>query len=283
MPPSLDNKTVVITGSTRGLGHAMAAAFARAGARVVVLSRTPSAVDAAVAALGGGENVMGMTCDVGDLAQVQRLADGAVERFGRIDVWVNNAAQTAVYGRTVDIPVEEYSGIVRVNIMGTYYGSRVALGHMLSQGGGKLINLSGRGARTPAPFQNAYGPTKAWVVSFTRALAKEYAGRGVDIMTFSPGMVLTGLLTDITVTGRDMEQRFKRFPRILRMFANPPQVPAEMALEIAAAGENGGVYEFLNRRRKLTGMLHELRRALTRSDEPLPQITVRVREPGADG
>lgn len=282
MSSRLNKKVAVITGSSRGLGYAMAQAFMREGARVVVSSRNQSAVDDAVRSLGGGDNVSGEICDVSDYTQVRRLADSAVRRFGRIDVWVNNAALTAVYGRTVDIPVEEYVHVVQANTLGTYYGARVALEHMLSHGGGKLINLSGRGARRPAPFQNAYGPTKAWVMSFTRALAEEYAGRGVDIMAFSPGMVLTALLTDITVTDRDMEQRFKRFPRILRMFANPPEVPAAMAVDIAANGENGAVYEFLNRRRKLMGLWTELLRRVRRGGEPPPWITVRVKGAGSD-
>lgn len=282
MSPRLDKKIAVVTGSSRGLGYAMAAAFLREGARVVVSSRTQAAVDAAVQTLGGGDNVLGVTCDVSDYSQVQHLADSAVQRFGKIDMWVNNAAQTAVYGRTVDIPVDEYVRVVQTNTLGTYYGSRVALQHMLPRRDGKLINLSGRGARRPAPFQNAYGPTKAWVMSFTRALAREYAGRGVDIMAFSPGMVLTGLLTDITVTEHDMERRLSRFPRILRMFANPPGAPAGMAVDIAANGKNGEVYEFLNRRRKVMGLWSELRRRLSRSDEPPPAITVRVRGSGGD-
>ncbi len=280
MAARLQDKVAVITGSTRGLGRAVAEAYRREGAKVVVSSRTASAVDETVAALGGGADVLGVPCDVSDLAQVERLGEQAVQHFGRIDIWVNNAALKASYARTMDVPVEEYTRVLHVNTLGTYHGSRVALGHMLGRRTGKLINLSGRGAHGPSAYQNAYAPSKAWAANFTLALAKEYDGRGVDIMVFSPGMVLTGLLTDIQVIGRDLEGRFKRFPRILRMFAQPPEVPAAMAVEVAATGENGKYYEFLDRRRKLSGAWAELRRAVTRSREPLPEIHVHVREAG---
>lgn len=280
MAARLQDKVAVITGSTRGLGRSLADAFRREGAKVVVSSRTASAVDDTVAALGGDGDVLGVPCDVSDLGQVERLGEQTLGHFGRIDIWVNNAALKAPYARTLDVPVDEYTRVLHVNTLGTYYGSRVALNHMLARGAGKLINLSGRGAHGPSAYQNAYAPSKAWAANFTLALAKEYAGRGVDVMVFSPGMVLTDLLTNIQVIGRDLEGRFKRFPRILRMFAEPPEVPAAMAVEIAASGKNGRYYEFLDRRRKLTGAWGELRRSLTRSDEPMPQIHVHVRDVG---
>lgn len=272
----LRGKVAVITGSTRGLGRAIAEAYAREGAKVVVSSRTPAAVNETVAALTAlGGPALGVPCDVGDLAQVQNLAAQASEHFGHVDVWVNNAALSGPYGRTLDKPVERYETVLRVNTLGTYYGSRVALEHMLPRGAGKLINLSGRGANGPSPFQNAYAPTKAWVVNFTQGLAQEYADSGVDVVLFSPGMVLTDMMTDVEVVGDELPRRLRYFPRILRMWANPPAVPAEMAVGIAVSGENGKTYQVLTRRRMVAGVLAELRRIVTRSDEPLPDVTIR--------
>lgn len=282
-PMRLQGKVTVITGSTRGLGRAIAEAYVREGASVVVSSRTPAAVDETVAVLGEtGGKAVGVPCDVSDLAQVQHLADQAIERFGHIDVWINNAALSGPYGRTLDKPVERYETVVRVNTLGTYYGSRVALEHMLPRRTGKLINLSGRGADGPSAFQNAYAPTKAWVVNFTQALAQEYADHGVDVILFSPGMVLTDMLTNVEVASDETPRRLKYFPRILRMWANPPQVPAEMAVEIAANGENGKTYKVLNRRRMLAGVLAEVRRIVTRSDEPMPEVNIHFAEPASE-
>jgi NAD(P)-dependent dehydrogenase (short-subunit alcohol dehydrogenase family) len=274
----LNGKVAVVTGSTRGLGRAIAEAYAREGAAVVVSSRTPDAVGATAATLREhGAVTLGVPCDVGELGQVRELASAAIERFGGIDIWVNNAALSASYGRTLDIPVVEYESVVRANILGMYYGSRVALDHMLARGQGKLINVTGRGAEEPVPFQNAYGPSKAWVVNFTLGLAKEYAGRGVDIIVFSPGMVLTDLMTDIDVVTPDPPRRLDYFPRILRMWAEPPEVPAQMAVDIAAEGKNGETYKYLTRWRLASGVLREIRRMVSRSDEPLPEVVFRHR------
>lgn len=277
----LKDKVAVITGSTRGLGRAIAQAYVREGASVVVSSRTSAAVAEMVEELGG--QTLGVACDVSEIAQVQHLAERAIEQFDHIDIWVNNAGLAGPYGRTLDVPIREYETVVRVNALGTYYGSRVALEHMLPRRAGKLINLSGRGAKGPTPFQNAYAPTKAWVVSFTQALAKEYAGRGVDIVLFSPGMVLTDMLTDVEVVGEGTDPRLKHFPRVLRMWSEPPEVPAQMAVDIAASGKNGKVYKLFSRRRMMAGVLAEARRIVTRNREPMPDVTIRrrEREPGA--
>ncbi|MBS1252626.1 MAG: Glucose 1-dehydrogenase 2 [Anaerolineales bacterium] len=272
----LANKVAVITGSTRGLGRAIAEACVREDASIVVSSRTPAAVEETAQSLTDmGGTVLGVPCDVGNLTQVQDLADRAIERFGHIDIWVNNAALSGPYGRTLDKPIERYETVLRANTLGTYYGSRVALEQMLPRGAGKLINLSGRGADSPAPFQNAYAPTKAWVGNFTQGLAQEYADHGVDIILFNPGMVLTDMLTDVEIVGDELPRRFKYFPRILRMWANAPEVPAEKAVEIAANGENGKTYKVLTRRRLVAGALAELWRIVTRSDEPLPDVDIR--------
>jgi hypothetical protein len=109
------------------------------------------------------------------------------------------------------------------------------------------------------------------------------AGRGVDIMLFSPGMVLTELLTDVEVIGSDLVNSLKRYPRILRMWANPPDVPAELAVRLAADGQNGKIYRVLGRRRMMAGLLAELRRMITRSDVPLPEVNIHLREQGPEG
>lgn len=274
----LSGKVAVVTGSTRGLGRAIVEAYAREGAAVVVSSRTPDAVDAAVAVLRDrAATALGVPCDVSDLDQVQRLASQTIERFGHIDIWVNNAALSASYGRTLDIPVHEYETVIQANILGTYYGSRVALDHMLPRGTGKLINMSGRGAEGPAPFQNAYGPSKAWLVNFTLTLAKEYADRGVDIVVFSPGMVLTDLMTEIELVTPEPPRSLRFFPRILRMWGEPPDVPAQMAVDIAAQGRNGETYKYLTRWRIAKGAVAETVRMLTRSGEPLPKVRIHDR------
>ncbi len=176
----LAGKVAVITGSSRGLGLAIAHAYAEQGAAVVITSRTLQSVEKVVADFRKrGFQASGMACDTGNLSQVEALADYAVSQFGKLDIWVNNAGLSAPYGPTISIPVNRFSNIVQTNILGVYHGSLAAMKRFLPQKSGKLINLIGRGAEGPVPFQNAYSSSKIWVRSFTKSLAKEYTSSGV--------------------------------------------------------------------------------------------------------
>ncbi|HWI62885.1 MAG TPA: SDR family oxidoreductase [Symbiobacteriaceae bacterium] len=235
----LDGKVAVITGGSRGLGMAIAKAYAREGAAVVLGSRTQAAVDEAVAELAAsGARAAGLACDVGDLAQVEALAACAVKEFGGFDVWVNNAALSAPYGPTGLIPPDRYEAVIRTNITGTYHGSRVALRHFQERGRGKLINLLGKGADGPTPLQNAYAPSKAWVASFTRGLVKEYAGTGIGIHLLQPGLMLTDMVTRPEALDGYVE-KVGALGMILRLLGNPPEVPAEKALWLASGATDG--------------------------------------------
>ena len=170
----LDGKVAVITGSTRGLGLAIAQAYAAEGAAVVISSRSNEAVQKTVDRMKtSGFQAAGMAVDVGSFEQVQALADFALKTFGHIDIWVNNAGTTGPYGPTIELSPEVFGGVVQTNIMGTYYGSLTALHIFKKQGSGKLINMLGMGYNKPAPMQNVYGSSKVWIRHFTKALAAE--------------------------------------------------------------------------------------------------------------
>lgn len=235
----LQGKVAVITGGTRGLGLAIAQAYAREGAAVVVASRSAAAVEQTVSSLQAeGAQAIGRPCDVGELSQVEALAADALEAFGHLDVWVNNAGVSAPYGPTMHITPEEIAQVVRTNMLGVYYGSLVALRYFLPEGRGKLINVLGRGARQPVPFQNAYAASKAWNRSFTLALAREYRETEVGIFAFSPGLVDTDLLRKVEVVA-GYEERVKPLKTVMRLWANPPEVPAGKALWLASSATDG--------------------------------------------
>ncbi|NNJ12931.1 SDR family oxidoreductase [Chloroflexales bacterium ZM16-3] len=279
MAPRLNKKVAVITGGTRGLGRAIAETYARAGAAVVVASRSASSVAETVADLRAqGYRAEGISCDVGDIQQVRALADVARMTFGGIDIWVNNAGVAGVFGPTLDIPRAQYRQVIDTNILGTYNGSTVALEHLRGRGRGKLINLVGRGDRKPAPLQNAYGPSKAWVRNFTLGLAAEYPAREVGIFAFNPGLVITDLLTDVDVVS-GYEERVRGLDKVIKLWGEPPEVPARKALWLASSatdGRTGLAVTLLTRRRLAGGILRAGLRALLRRPAVAPPVRPHV-------
>jgi len=144
----MENKTIIITGSTRGIGYGLAEAFLSLGCSVTVSGRGESAVEAAVAGLKSrfdAERVFGIACDVTNPAQVQALWDKSVERFGKVDIWVNNAGWSGEPGMVWERPEDELSGVIATNLLGTTYGSQVAMKGMLAQGFGAIYNMEGMG------------------------------------------------------------------------------------------------------------------------------------------
>jgi len=275
----LEGKTAVITGSSRGLGFAIAEALAKQGANVVLVARTEETLKTAVAELKKqGYQAEGFVCDTAKLEDVERLAQGAVTTFGRIDIWVNNAGIGAPYGLTMSIAPERIKKLVDTNIMGVYYSSRAAMRQFLAQGSGKLINLLGRGDSGPTPFQNAYASSKAWGKNFTKALAKEYAGRGVEVMAFNPGLVITEMLTQVDAID-GFQEKVLPLNTIIRLWGNEPEVPAQTVVWMASSAtdrKNGLTVSFLSFGRMMGGVGKELWRWITRAPVSTPMITVRT-------
>jgi glucose 1-dehydrogenase len=281
----LDGKTAVITGGTRGLGLGIARAMARAGAAVVVTSRTQKAVDAALELITSeGGKAAGVPADVSSLEQLKALPALALSEFGRLDIWVNNAGIAGPYGPTLDFSPQDFTRVVHTNILGVYNGSHTALGHFLPLHAGKLINILGHGYNGPVPWQNAYGASKAWVRSFTKSLAEETKGQGVDVFAFNPGMVLTDLLTDVEVFAGS-EERLKQFPTVVRVLARLPEVPSRKVVWLASSasdGQTGRLVNIFSPVSMLQGAIKEGWRALTKKPVAGPQVKIRVIPPHRD-
>lgn len=272
----LAGRVVVVTGGTRGLGLATARALLAEGASVIVASRSAEAVERSVADLGGG-SVAGMACDVAELTQVEALLAHAVERFGDVDVWINNAGLSAPYGPTAHVPTELFERVVRTNVLGTYHGSVVALRFFLPRRHGKLINILGRGDRQPVPLQNAYASSKVWVRNFTLALAREYRESGVGVFAFNPGLMYTDLIEGAEAVA-GYEQRLRPLETVMRLWGQPPEVPAARLAWIASAatdGKTGLDLRMLTPRTMVLGLLREAARRVGR--KPGRSLVLRTR------
>ena len=275
----LEEKTAVITGSSRGLGFAIAKAFAEQGANVVLAARTEETLNSAVAELRNqGYKAEGFVCDTAKLEDVEKLARSAVSTFGRFDIWVNNAGVGAPYGLTMSISPERIKQVVDTNIMGVYYGSHVAMRQFLAQGSGKLINLLGRGDSGPVPYQNPYASSKAWGKNFTKGLAKEYTGTVVEVMAFNPGLVISEMLTQVDVID-GFQDKVLPLNSVIRFWGNPPEVPAQKVVWMASSAtdrRNGLMVNFLSFGQMMLGVGKEIWRWITRAPITTPTIQVRV-------
>ncbi len=192
-------KRIVITGSTRGIGRGMAAAFLARGCQVLISSRSQAHVDQAVAALGvqsSPAHVRGVVCDVTSYRDLQGLFDQAAGAFGGVDIWINNAGIPQSHQPFDTLPPEEIRAVIETNLIGVMMGSQVAVQRMLGQGHGVLFNMEGLGSSGEIrPNMALYGASKRAVRYFTRALEKDYRDCPIKIGFLSPGMVLTSFLT----------------------------------------------------------------------------------------
>lgn len=275
----LAGKSAVITGSTQGLGLAIARAFAEAGATVIVSNHVPADVERAVTWLARhGLQALGYPCDVRERAAVFALAEQALQETGRLDLWVNNAGVTATQGPTALIAPEVFTRVIQTNILGVYHGSLAAVRWMRRQGSGKLINMVGQGDRRSNPYGNAYGASKAWIRHFTMALAAEERHNGLGIFTLNPGLLDTPLTRRMEVVA-GYEERARAFERIARLVAAPPEEAARLALWLAGPATDGQTALEVQAplgRRLVRGLLRELVHALL-GRPPAPWLTYHTR------
>jgi NAD(P)-dependent dehydrogenase (short-subunit alcohol dehydrogenase family) len=214
-------KTIVITGSTRGIGYGLADAFLDLGCAVTVSGRTAAAVEEAVTALSSShppENVFGHPCDVTDFDQVQALWDAASARFGRVDVWINNAGISNFQMSVWEYPPELIEAVISTNLIGAMYGARVALKGMLAQGSGSLYNMEGMGSGgRRVPGLTLYGTTKSGLRYLTDALVEETKDTPILVGALRPGMVMTEM---VTRQYRDRPEEWERVKRIFNILAD---------------------------------------------------------------
>ncbi|TQK10333.1 SDR family oxidoreductase [Herbaspirillum sp. SJZ107] len=187
---SVAGKTYVITGASSGFGRGVALRLAGMKANVVLAARRTEVLNQVAAqAQAAGGSALVVTTDVSKAEDVRRLADAAVQRFGRIDVWINNAAVGAI-GAFDSVPVEDHARVVDVNLKGVIYGSHVALQQFRKQGAGVLVNLGSVESEVPLAYHASYSATKAAILALGRALNEELRLAGlrgpIDVATVMP-------------------------------------------------------------------------------------------------
>lgn len=241
---------VVITGSTRGIGFGLAQEFLKRDCAVVINGRSQNSVDKAVETLSknyDSERFFGYACDVSNYEQIQGLWDAAIERFGKVDYWINNAGIDYLNLDFVDMPVDKYQAIININLLGTMHGSHVAVNGMKKQGSGQIFNMEGLGSN--GRINNgyaAYGASKIALTYFTQTLQKELEGTSVAVILLSPGMVVTDLLTESFTS----EEKFNRAKRIFNILADKVETVCPYLVEkILANQKNGAKIEWLSNRK----------------------------------
>ncbi len=216
----LTGRVAVVTGGTRGLGLAMVRAFASVGAEVVVVSRKPDACNEVVQALRSqGLKAAGCACHVGHWEELEPFVDGIYRDFGRIDVLVNNAGISPIYGRLSEVTEELFDKVIAVNLKGPFRLAALVGERMVAAGGGSIINVSSTGAMRPTSDIVPYAAAKGGVNALTIGLAHAF-GPTVRVNAVMPGPFLTTIARDW-----DMELLAKRtetFP--LRRAGRPEEI-----------------------------------------------------------
>ena len=197
----LTGRVALVTGASRGIGEAIAKAYAQQGARVVVSSRKQEACDeVAKEIVAAGGDAVAIACHIGDMEALAALFAEVERRYGRLDVLVNNAATNPYYGHILDTDLGAFQKTVDVNIRGYFFASVLGGKLMRKGGGGSIINVASVNAVRPGPGQGIYSITKGAVLNMTKAFARECGADGIRCNAILPGLIRTkfagALLTD---------------------------------------------------------------------------------------
>jgi 3-oxoacyl-[acyl-carrier protein] reductase len=230
---TLSGRTAFVTGAGQGLGAAIGRGLAEAGARVALTDINGAAVDAVSAALRSfGHDCIAMPLDVRDEAGFAACFEAVVQRFGAVDVMVNNAALTPSTSLW-DIPAGEWDQVMAVNLRGSFFGCRIAGRHMRERGSGRIINLSSIAGQQPSAATGVhYAASKAAVLALTRAFAQELAPHGVTVNAIAPAAILSPVLDAMD----EARQRVVKAGIPLGRFGEAPEVAAAVVYLASAAG-----------------------------------------------
>jgi NAD(P)-dependent dehydrogenase (short-subunit alcohol dehydrogenase family) len=241
-------KSIVITGSTRGIGYGLAENFLRLGQRVVISGRHQQSLEEALGNLTRdypAERVRGLVCDMRDHGQVESLWQAAADAFGGVDIWINNAGVAQAQGAFWDLRPEQIQELIDTNVIGAMYGARTALKGMLAQGRGAFYNMEGLGSDGRwVEGLTLYGTSKRALNYLTDSLVREAAGSDVIVGAIRPGMVLTDLILK-RYQGKDPSE-WESARRIFNILADRVEtVTPYLAERVLQNSRNGALISWL--------------------------------------
>lgn len=248
-------KTTVITGSSRGLGFELAKQFRRRHYNLVLCGTNEEKLDKAITelkAINSNGKIAGRVCDVSNISEVEALADYAMETFGRIDIWINNAGVNQSFQYAWEIQEDEIERLLDVDLKGAIHGSNAAMRKMIPQGFGAIYNVEGMGSNDAfQPCFTLYGTAKRAVTYFTDGLANEIKDQKLPIIVgkLSPGIMITDFLTSACSkqNATELNEKTKKVYNILGDY--PDVIAAYLVKEIIKNKKNGKRIEWLTNKK----------------------------------
>ena len=220
----LKDKVAIVTGSTRGIGHAIACGFAAAGASVVVVgTRSEACVRVQKEFEEKGYSCLGISANMGDINSVESLVNQVVERFGHVDILVNNAGIGGKEAPILNILPDEWDETFDINLKGLYFCSKAVAAQMKKQGtGGRIINMASAAGILAPKYVSVYGSSKAAVIHLTKIMANEWARYSINVNTIAPGYIATDMTKDVMADEKNADAVLKKIA--LRRFGDTDDV-----------------------------------------------------------
>ncbi|MBN2283910.1 MAG: SDR family oxidoreductase [Deltaproteobacteria bacterium] len=232
---SLTGKIALITGASRGIGEAIAKTLAEYGAHVVLVSRKIEALEKVAEEITGtGGEATPLACHVGHMEQIQKLMEEVRERFGRLDILINNAATNPYFGDVLNAPVSAWDKTLEVNLKGPFFLAQQAAKLMTESGGGSIVNVASINGIQAEPFQGIYSITKAGLIMMTKVFARELADKNIRVNALAPGLTETAFAQALFVNEDIYKYALGKIP--IGRHAKPMEMAGAVLYLVSDAG-----------------------------------------------